>query len=237
MGFNQNKADAAERAQFRAQAVVRASEQPEEDLASNSNASTTMKNAFAPRSESNRSESNSNQVKTLSHREEVLIKTIATHKHWTEQQVQEVKRRMTSNPNDFQRYIERLEEVYKNEIAPTLKKTISIDDWVNQNPHAVAFQFETASGEVKNQALSPEHPKYEDYKIYHGVRMKNVSSEDTPFPPPSELFRATIDTTVAESEEAFEEKKAMGHTEINSPSESFEHNQSVAQFTTRSFKM
>ena len=245
MAFNQKKALESDRDLSAQQHKLRQNETPEEEGFSVSQnnqeahseksnperivqAQTSVKDAFAPRSSANGGNSSSNhsssngtsQESKLSLKDEALIGAIAQHKKWTDKQIQEVKRRMIADPAP---YLARLKNIYESEIRPFLKKVPSINDWVNQNPNTVAFQFENAKGEITSKALPLSNPRADEYKIYHGILMRSVNADETPFAPPSELFKIDVVETVQNSEEAFEESSPL--TEAAS-------NQEVAQFST-----
>lgn len=209
----------------------------------------SVQQAFAPRSASSNSTNpasrpsnpaqtpvNSAAVNgnapTLSLRDEALIKAIAQFKNWGDEQVSEVKRRLAANPGP---YLARLKGIYDNEVVPTLRTVPGIRDWVSQHPNTVAFQFENAKGEIKGQAIPLSDPRAEIYKIYHGLIMKSVSADSTPFPPPSELFKSDAEVGLEQTEEAFEGSK----NDVSRANSSGDNTALVSQFATvmRSPKM
>jgi hypothetical protein len=133
-------------------------------------------------------------------RAEALLRAVSGEAGWTIEQVERAKEFLRTQPEEG---LARLQKYYDDKIRPKLSRTPNIDEWVETNPNTVAFQFEAQDGQIKGQAFPNGSVQAERYALYHGIRMRSVDASESPFPPPSELFRIDAEVDVARTEDAF----------------------------------
>ena len=133
-------------------------------------------------------------------RAEALLRAVSSEAGWTIEQVERAKEFLRTQPEEG---LARLQKYYDDKIRPKLSRIPNIDEWVESNPNTVAFQFETQDGQIKGQAFPNGSDQALRYALYHGVRMRSVDASESPFPPPSELFRIDAEVDVARTEDAF----------------------------------